>query len=330
MVMELKRLPIASIEIGKQQRDVSEKQIGKVAASLEMIGLRTPITVRPRKDKFILQAGYTRLEAAKLLRWTEIDCFIMTEKTASAHWRLVENEYRIELTALEHAEHLSGLAKHLRDNEGVQVAHPGGRQPHDKGLKRIARKLGVSREALRRAQSVAAIASEAKVLVKEAGLHRKQSALLEIARQPTPADQIAKAKELAVRTERGKRSNAQLQAAINPDVVVEASGHDAGPSTSNGTEAQGQSAEIAESPSVETEGVSAKRRGHNAQPSGSNGNEAQNENTAIAEGRSTLTEDAVVEAPDHDVEASKGMNIEVEKQGAADAASGSDAAKDLR
>ena len=82
----------------------------------------------------------------------------------------------------------------------MQTAQPGGRQLSDKGLSKSARRLGLSREEVRRARNIAAISVEAKTIAVTLKLDRKQSALLEIAKETSPAAQIDKAKEIAGRS----------------------------------------------------------------------------------------------------------------------------------
>jgi hypothetical protein len=74
----------------------------------------------------------------------------------------------------------------------VQVAHPGGQQPHDRGISRAAKILGFTREEVRRSQAIAGISEEAK----EIGLDKKQSALLKIAKENGSKAQLAKIEEI--------------------------------------------------------------------------------------------------------------------------------------
>ena len=103
-------------------------------------------------------------------------------QTDARIWQLMENLYCAELTPLQRAEHVAELVQFVKDGEkGVQVAHPGGQQPHDRGISRAAKILGFTREEVRRSQAIAGISEEAKEKAKEIGLDKKQSALLKIA-----------------------------------------------------------------------------------------------------------------------------------------------------
>ena len=74
--------------------------------------------------------------------------------------------------------------------KGAQVAQPGGRQPHDKGLSKTAKQLGISREEVRRSKKIAGISPKAKTAAKNVGLDDNQAALLKAAKESTPKGQI--------------------------------------------------------------------------------------------------------------------------------------------
>jgi hypothetical protein len=174
--------------ISKHHREVDASKVASLAASMAQIGLRTPITARRiEKDpdtKIFLSAGLCRLEAAKKLGWEYIDAFVMEGTKADARvWQLMENLYRADLTALQRAEHVAELVQGvLQDTEGVQVAPPGGQQPHDRGIKKAATALGFTRDEVRRSLNIAGISEEAKTKATELGLDQNQSALEKIAR----------------------------------------------------------------------------------------------------------------------------------------------------
>jgi len=107
-----------------------------LAASMSQIGLRTPITVREKNKKAYLVCGLHRLEAAKRLEWERIPCFIVPgDEHETRPWKISEDVYRAELSVLDRAEHINELCA-LIGKKGVQVAPPGGNQPHDRGIKR--------------------------------------------------------------------------------------------------------------------------------------------------------------------------------------------------
>ena len=202
----LERIPIEDVQvINKQHREVDTHKVAGVAASMAMIGLRTPITVRRiKKDldtKILLVAGLYRLEAAKKLGWEHIDAFVMEGTKADARmWQVMENLYRADLTALQRAEHVAEVVQAvLQDAEGAQFAPPGGQQPHDRGIKKAAKALGYSRDEIRRSLKIDGISEAAKTKAKELGLDDNQSALLKIAEEDGEEAQLGVLEEYQVR-----------------------------------------------------------------------------------------------------------------------------------
>lgn len=96
---------------------------------------------------------------------------------------------------------------------GQVVQKPGGGRPEG-GIARAARALAVPgktiearRLFIRRALKIDGIWPEAKVAVRAAGLHDKQSALLEIASERSPDSQLAKVQEIATRKAMPRRKS---------------------------------------------------------------------------------------------------------------------------
>jgi ParB-like chromosome segregation protein Spo0J len=206
----LERIAVEDVEVNSKHRDVDPEKVKSFAASMAKIGLRTPITVRRIKKGLgrvlALVAGRHRLEAARTLGWKHIDAFIMEGNDNDARiWQLMENLYRADLTPLQRAEHVAELVQLVRGGEkGGQLAHPGGQQPHDRGISRAAKILGFTREEVRRSEAIAGISADAKEKAKEKGLDKNQSALLKIAKEQASEAQIAKIEEI----ETGKAASA--------------------------------------------------------------------------------------------------------------------------
>ena len=161
---------------------------------MKAIGLKTPITVRKSEQGFSLTAGQHRLAAAKSLGWKTIDCLVTTENKVDRQlWRIAENLHRSGLTKLQRAEHIAKWDKLIQELENdAQVAHPGGRQPHDKGTSRAAKKMGISRDDVRRAKKISGTSRKAKTAIKAAGLDNNQEAMIKIANEPTSEAQVEK------------------------------------------------------------------------------------------------------------------------------------------
>jgi ParB/RepB/Spo0J family partition protein len=195
--MTVVRVRIADIAIPEKSRSIRQDTVDDLAASMEQIGLHTPISVCNSKEGIQLVAGRHRLEAAKKLGWKRIDAIVMhDDKLDRRIWHNAENLDRAELTALERAEAVTERAKDVA-KKAAQDARPGGRQPHDKGVSKAAKAIGVSRDNIRRSRTIAGISSAAKKAASDAGLTDNEAALLKIAKEPTPDAQVLKVRDLA-------------------------------------------------------------------------------------------------------------------------------------
>jgi ParB family chromosome partitioning protein len=199
----LERIAVDDVEVVGKHREVDPEKVKTLAASMAKFGLHTPITVRRIKKAdgtkvLALVAGGHRLAAAKYLGWTHIDAFVMEGNETDARIRrLMENLYRADLTALQRAEDVAELVQLVLENaKGVRLAPRGGPQPHDRGIKKAAKALGLTREEIRRSLQIAGISAEAKAKAKKLGLDKMQSALLKIAKQEGSAAQVAKIDEI--------------------------------------------------------------------------------------------------------------------------------------
>ncbi len=113
-------MPISSITVPAARK----RPLGDVTALAESIsqnGLMNPITVT--RDGTLI-SGLHRLEACKLLGWTEIPANVTDLEGLRAELAEIdENLVRSELTVLQQAEHLDTARKR------VQALHPYRRQP---------------------------------------------------------------------------------------------------------------------------------------------------------------------------------------------------------
>lgn len=65
------QIPIFQIKVADGRREASPEAVRELADSIAKVGLLNPITV---DQEYTLIAGLHRLEAAKLLGWSEIEC----------------------------------------------------------------------------------------------------------------------------------------------------------------------------------------------------------------------------------------------------------------
>ena len=93
------RIPITEIKIIPGRREAVPSHIAELAKSIADVGLLNPITIN--EDRTLI-AGLHRLEAAKLLNWTEIDCTICDiDSTRAELAEIDENVIRQPLSDME-------------------------------------------------------------------------------------------------------------------------------------------------------------------------------------------------------------------------------------
>jgi ParB family chromosome partitioning protein len=105
-------LPLMSIQPSPRNPRQRLNGIDELAASLGAHGLLQPIVVRRRGMIYELVAGHRRLEAARVLGWTEIAAVVRDETDDQAYiLTLVENLQREDLTPREEAVALEVLIR---------------------------------------------------------------------------------------------------------------------------------------------------------------------------------------------------------------------------
>lgn len=107
---------ISEIKINSGRRDVKPDDVKDLAKSISEVGLLNPITITADKT---LIAGCHRLEAAKLLGWTEIECTVCDMNGLLAELAEIdENFVRVNLSPIEFGDLL------LRRKEIYEELHP--------------------------------------------------------------------------------------------------------------------------------------------------------------------------------------------------------------
>ena len=110
------RININEIKVNADRREALPCGIRKLADSIAEIGLMNPITVDADHN---LIAGLHRLEAAKLLEWTEIECTVNDLDALHAELAEIDENYvRVSLTPLETSKLM------LRRKEIYETLHP--------------------------------------------------------------------------------------------------------------------------------------------------------------------------------------------------------------
>ena len=194
------KMKISEIKINPGRRDTQQRNVEELARSIAAAGLMNPITVT--QDNTLI-AGLHRLEAAKLLGWTEIECTVSDADGLQAE--LAEIDENFVRAGLSHRE-LGDLL--LRRKELYEAIHPETRQGQRNGQtakndnltvlaakpfsEDTADKLGISKRTVERLfQTAANLTPEAKKTIRDAGDKITKGDALKISR--LPPDQQAEA-----------------------------------------------------------------------------------------------------------------------------------------
>ena len=194
------KMKISEIKINPGRRDTQQRNVEELARSIAAVGLMNPITVT--QDNTLI-AGLHRLEAAKLLGWTEIECTVSDADGLQAE--LAEIDENFVRAGLSHRE-LGDLL--LRRKELYEAIHPETRQGQRNGQtakndkltvlaakpfsEDTADKLGISKRTVERlVQTAANLTPEAKKTIRDAGDKITKGDALKISR--LPPDQQAEA-----------------------------------------------------------------------------------------------------------------------------------------
>ena len=109
-------IPISKITVNAGRREADPEGVQELVDSISKVGLLNPITI---DREHTLIAGLHRLEAAKLLGWTEIECTVSSLEGLLAELAEVdENVVRRGLSAVEYSDLL------LRRKEIYEALHP--------------------------------------------------------------------------------------------------------------------------------------------------------------------------------------------------------------
>lgn len=142
---------IGDIVLGSAGRRLDNRKVRQLQCAVSDQGLQNPIQVyrlkQIHKGKYGLAAGQHRLQAMKNLGHTVVPAFILTRRQAKV-WRASENLHRKELLPLDRSEDIVSYAEHRLKLPNVKDGSPmmGGKQPHDKGYKKLEAALGIHRK----------------------------------------------------------------------------------------------------------------------------------------------------------------------------------------
>ena len=194
------KVKINDIKINPGRRDTQQRNVEELARSITAVGLMNPITVT--QDNTLI-AGLHRLEAAKLLGWTEIECTVSDADGLQAE--LAEIDENFVRAGLSHRE-LGDML--LRRKELYEAIHPETRQGQRNGQtaknenfslletksfsQDTADKLGVSKRTVEQlVQTARDLTPEAKKIIQDSDTKITKGDALKISR--LPPDQQAEA-----------------------------------------------------------------------------------------------------------------------------------------
>ncbi len=187
-------IKISGITVNPGRRETAKQRVEELAASIQELGLLNPITL---DRQHTLIAGLHRLEAAKLLGWTEIECTVVSlEGIRASLAEIDENVVRHNLSNLEQAEAL------LRRKELYEALHPETKNGGDKNAspartqnlrsghakpftQDTAEKLGISRRAVEVQVQVARnLTPKAKEILRQSGINIGKTDALNLSKLP--------------------------------------------------------------------------------------------------------------------------------------------------
>lgn len=186
------RIPISKIKVNPGRREVNLEDVRELARSIRDLGLLHPIIIDKQN---ILIAGLHRLEAVKLLGWTEIECTVSSLEGLKAELAEIdENVVRSDLSALDFGELL------LRRKEIYEALHPNAKHGGDRKSEEIkakkirfdfvksfvqdtAEKMGVTpRTVEKQIQTAKNLTPEAKAMIRESDTKIGKEAALKLSR----------------------------------------------------------------------------------------------------------------------------------------------------
>ena len=159
----VKNVAIADIDLPSGGRKLRPDNVADLAASMDHHGQLSPIGVREVGGRLQLVYGRHRLAAAQQLGWLQINAqTIDADERMARMVEIAENLHRAELTVLERSEQRTEWLQLAEEGISAQVAQKFGPGRPEGGVAAAARELGIDRNALRRAQTIASLPASAK------------------------------------------------------------------------------------------------------------------------------------------------------------------------
>jgi hypothetical protein len=200
--MNIQLIRLDAIRVGERLRTYREEGAVAVADSIRLQGPIDPIMVRPQGDAYALVAGLHRLEACRMLGWTEVPAIVrVLDDHEAALVEIDENLSRTKLSALERGEHL------LRRSQILEAL--GRRAPSHRPKKGVAEtplettaalaeRFKIGQRAAQRGMQVARqLPKEVRDILRPSAAADNLDALLDLAKEKDAALRLELAKALA-------------------------------------------------------------------------------------------------------------------------------------
>lgn len=196
------QIPIDAIQVRDGRRELDASHVRELAGSIRELGLLNPVTI---DQDNVLIAGLHRLEAARILGWTEIECTVSRLEGLQAELAEIdENIVRSDLSVLEYGEMLL-RRKEIYEQIHPEVKHGGDRKSKEIKAKKIrldsaksfvqdtAQKLNVvPRTVELQIQTAKNLTPEAKKIIRESNTKITKKAALHLSRlEPEQQKEIA-------------------------------------------------------------------------------------------------------------------------------------------
>ncbi len=196
------QIPIDAIQVRDGRRELDSSHVRELAGSIRELGLLNPVTINQEN---VLIAGLHRMEAAKILGWTEIECTVSRLEGLQAELAEIdENIVRSDLSVLEYGEMLL-RRKEIYEQIHPEVKHGGDRKSKEIKAKKIrldsaksfvqdtAQKLNVvPRTVELQIQTAKNLTPEAKKIIRESNTKITKKAALQLSRlEPEQQREIA-------------------------------------------------------------------------------------------------------------------------------------------
>jgi ParB family transcriptional regulator, chromosome partitioning protein len=185
---------VDDIVLGNGGRKIDDRKVKQLERSITDQGLRYPIQIyklgNSLKGKFGLAAGQHRLRAVKNLGFQTVPAVIIKRGEARA-WRASENLHRNGLSPLEESQAIVAYAEERRRLPNVKEdVAKGGKQPNDRGYKKLANAIGYDRKRVAEAYIHVALPDSIKKAILKQRKLNKRSTLNLLAKMKTEEEQL--------------------------------------------------------------------------------------------------------------------------------------------